>query len=280
MLLGAHESVAGGLHRALPRADADGCEAMQIWVRSSRAWTSKPLTEEDVRAFAMAAAASGVETVLAHDCYLVNLAAPDPGVHERSVETFADELDRCERLGVPLLVFHPGSPRDRGEEWGIRRLAATLDVVLARTRGGRVRPCLEVTAGQGAQLGWRFEHLAAVLDRVSEPERLAVCFDTQHAFAAGHDLAEAWEATWDAFDRTVGLARLAAFHLNDSKTAAGSRVDRHERLGRGRLGREVFRRLVNDPRFVGLPGIVETPTHGEEGVYREEVALLKGLREG
>ena len=243
-----------------------------------RTWKAKPLDEQTVAAFATARAASRVQAVLAHDSYLVNLASGDRALLDKSVDRFTDELERCDRLGIPLLVFHPGAPGERGEDWGLRTVATCLDEALRRTRGCDVRPCLETTAGQGTSLGWRLEQLAAVLDRVTEPERLAVCLDTQHVFAAGYDIASraGYESTWEALAATVGVERLAALHLNDSKVVLGRRVDRHENIGEGELGVAPFERLVNDSRCAGLPGIVETPS--ETRCYREEVALLKSLR--
>ena len=281
MLIGAHESVAGGVSRAWSRAVDDGCEAVQVWVRSSRAWKSKPLARDEVDAWHAARAKAGsVRAVVAHSSYLVNLATGDDALLARSLETMTDELERCEALGIGALVFHPGAHRGDGEEVGIGRVAAGLDELIRRTAGFSVKPCLENTAGQGTNLGWRFEHLAGILDRVAVPERVGVCFDTQHAFAAGHDLASAdgWTEVWQRFDDRVGLHKLAAMHLNDSKTALGSRKDRHELIGEGELGLEPFRRLVNDPRFEHVPGLLETPAKEKVLPYRGEIALLKGLR--
>ena len=280
MLLGAHQSIAGGVHTAFARADSDGCRALQVFVKPSRQWRAKPLTDGDVAAFRAAQADSDVQAVMAHDSYLINLAAMDDGLLDRSLSAFADELERCERLGIPLLVFHPGAPRDKGRDWGLRQVAESLNTLLAATRGYAVRPCLENTAGQGSTVGSSFEEIRAILDGVAEPERVGVCFDTQHAFAAGYDLSaqDGYDAMWDDFDRLVGLDRLAAFHLNDSKKGLGERVDRHANIGQGALGLEPFRWLVRDPRFTGLPAVLETPSAKGDHPYREELALLESLR--
>lgn len=206
---------------------------------------------------------------MAHASYLVNLASPDADLYRRSVDAFAEELQRAEQLGLRYLVVHPGSPLDSGEDTGLKRIAAVLDQVHARCPGFRVRVLLETTAGQGQCLGHRFEQLARILSLAADPGRLGVCFDTCHVFAAGYALAPPpeYDATMRALDRTVGLGRVRAFHLNDSLRPAGSRVDRHARIGRGYLGLEPFRLLLNDPRFRARPMVLETPK--EEGDERD-----------
>lgn len=282
MLIGAHESIAGGVHKAWERAFADHCEALQVFVRTSRAWNAPELTDQGVAAWqtARAAARRKVKAVVAHGSYLVNLATSSEELLDKSMGAMLDELERCERLGIESLIFHPGSHLGDGEEEGVRRIAAALDRVLRATAGWTVRPTLENTAGQGSNIGYRFEHLRAILDRVSEPERVGICFDTQHAFAAGIDLRseEGYEACWTSFDEQIGLSRLHAFHLNDSDRLLGSRVDRHANIGKGELGLEVFRRLVNDPRFADVPGLLETPADRGNKPYSREVGRLKRLR--
>lgn len=281
MLIGAHESVAGGVHRAWSRALDDGCEAMQVWVRSSRAWRSPPLREETVRAWSAARREAGqVRAVVAHSSYLVNPATADPELRRKSLDTLTDELERCERLEIPSLVMHPGSRGGANDDEGLDRIAATLDELHQRTAGFTTRICLENIAGQGTGLGWCWPHLAGILERATEPERLAVCLDTQHAFAAGHDLrdVEGQGAALRAFDAAIGLGRIAVMHLNDSKTGLGSRVDRHARIGEGELGTHAFALLVNDPRLAGIPGLLETPATEKVKPYAVEIALLKGLR--
>jgi deoxyribonuclease IV len=261
MILGAHESVAGGLHLAPERGRAHGAEALQIFTKNASQWRSRPFGVDEPATFAAACRRHGIRAVMAHDSYLINLASPDPVLWRRSILAFADELERCAQLGVPFLVTHPGSPGERGERWGLDRVAAGLDAALARARAAGVTVLLENTAGQGHQLGDRFEHLGAIRRASDHPGRIAACFDTQHAFAAGYDLVtpDGYAATFAAFDSDVGLDRLWAFHLNDSKRPCGSRVDRHERIGCGLLGDVVFRRLVNDPVFAETRAVLETP---------------------
>jgi deoxyribonuclease-4 len=258
---GAHVSIAGGLHNAFAEAGRVGCDCMQVFVKNQRQWRARPLTDEDVRLWNDAAANAAIAPVVAHDTYLINLASPDDALWKRSIEAFVDELIRCEQLGIPHLVTHPGSHVGAGEAYGLRRVVRAINEIHRRTRGLRVRALLETTAGQGTSLGHRFEHLAAILARVREGERVGVCVDTCHVFAAGYDLVspEGYETTMAELDRLVGLSLIRCFHVNDSQRGRGSRVDRHEHIGKGRLGRAAFRHLVNDPRFGGLPMILETP---------------------
>jgi len=219
---------------------------------------------------------------MAHDCYLTNLASPDESLYRRSVETFLAELQRAERLGLCYLVMHPGAHLDSGEEAGLSRVAAALDEIHSRVPKGRVRVLLETTAGQGSTLGYRFEHLARILELAAEPDRLGVCFDTCHVFAAGYALAPVAEyrATMRAFHETVGLRRLKVFHVNDSVRERGSRVDRHAHIGRGQIGLDAFRFLVNDPRFRSRPMILETPKEDgdEKDMDAVNLAVLRGLQ--
>jgi deoxyribonuclease-4 len=258
---GAHMSIAGGLHNAFAEAQRVGGDCMQVFVKNQRQWRGTRLTEEDVRLWNEAARRTGVAPVVAHDTYLINLASPDDALWSRSIEAFVDELTRCERLGIAHLVTHPGSHVGAGESYGLRRIARALNEIHRRARGLRVQTLLETTAGQGTSLGHRFEHLAAIIARIREGERLGVCVDTCHVFAAGYDLVttEGYEATMAELDRAVGLSLVRCFHVNDSQRERGSRVDRHAHVGRGKLGRAAFRHLVNDGRFVGVPMIIETP---------------------
>jgi deoxyribonuclease IV len=259
-LLGAHMSIAGGVSEALLRGRNSGCECIQIFTKSSRQWASKPYTSQEVEAFKTAQAATGIRMVVAHDSYLVNLGAPDETLRKRSVGGFIDELERCELLGVPHLIAHPGAHVGSGEEAGIKTIARSIDEAHKACPGLKVRVALEITAGQGSNLGYKFEQMAAIFDSVKENERMRLCFDTEHAFAAGYDLRsdEGYERTFAELDEHIGLDRLAAFHINDSLKPFHSRVDRHEHIGKGHLGLDPFRRLVNDPRFAGLPMCLET----------------------
>jgi deoxyribonuclease-4 len=246
VLLGAHESTAGGVEKALGRGLEAGCDTIQIFVKPPNRWASKALAEENVVAFKDAVTETGIWPVFDHALYLINLASPDDALWQKSVDALTDDIERCEMLGLPGSVLHPGSHKGSGEEAGLARIAAGLDELHTRLPGYQAQVWLEVTAGQGNHLGYTFEHLRAMIDAIAEPERLGVCFDTAHAFAAGYELRtrEGFDATWAEFDRAVGLDCLKAIHLNDSKKALGSRVDRHEHIGQGELGLEPFRFLL------------------------------------
>jgi deoxyribonuclease-4 len=280
-LFGAHMSIAGGCHNALLAAQAHRCDSVQLFTRAPGQWSGRDLSDEEVRLFRRTLRETRLRLPMAHDCYLTNLASPDEALYRRSLETFLVELERVERLGLRYLIMHPGAHMDGSEEAGLDRVAAALDEIHARTPSCRARVLLETTAGQGSCLGHRFEHLAHILARVAEPDRLGVCFDTCHVFAAGYALAPAVEyrATMRAFDRTIGLGRLRVFHVNDSLKPQGSRVDRHAHIGRGHLGLEPFRLLVNDRRFRNRPMILETPKEeGEESdMDAVNLATLRGL---
>lgn len=252
-----------------------------VLTKSPNQWNAPELTEDEVRLFRRTLRRTRLRLPIVHDCYLINLASPDESAYRRSVEAFVVELRRAERIGARYLVTHPGAFLDGDEDAGLVRVARALDETHARCPGFRARVLLETTAGQGTTLGHRFEHLARILALVAEPRRLGVCLDTCHVFAAGHALAPEAEyrATLRAFDRAVGLARLKAFHLNDSLKPRGSRVDRHAHIGRGHLGLEPFRLLLNDPRFRNRPMVLETPK--EEGDEKDmdavNLATLRGL---
>jgi deoxyribonuclease-4 len=276
-LVGAHVPTTGGLTTAAANGHAIGADAIQIFTRNQVQWRSKPVSADEASAFREALAGSGVKMVVTHGSYLVNLASPKRDVLARSRDAFLAEARRCEALGIPYLVFHPGAHMGAGEEAGLRAVAESLDHFFDLADLG-VTPVLEVTAGQGSCLGHSFEHLAAILGRVARPDRLGVCLDTCHLLAAGYDIAtpEGYESTLASFDRIVGLRRVKAIHLNDARKGLGSRLDRHEAIGEGALGLEVFRRMLNDPRFDGIPMILETP--GELEDWKREIALLRGLR--
>ena len=277
MYLGAHVPVTGGIQNAPGNGVAIGAEAIQVFTRNQMQWKCRPLSDLECGGFKDALATSGVRVAMSHGSYLVNLASPAPDFLAKSRETFLAEMQRCHSLGIPYLVFHPGAHMGRGEEAGLDALAESLDVLLAASETLDVMPLLEVTAGQGSSLGHRFEHLAGIFDRVRDPERLGVCFDTCHLYAAGYDIAtgKGYEKTLRDFDRVVGRKRLKAVHLHDSKKGLGSRVDRHARAGEGVLGLATFRRIVNDRRFKGLPMVVETP--GPLAEWKKEIARLRRL---
>ncbi len=278
VLLGAHVSIAGGLPTAAEEGRAIGADVVQIFTRNQVQWRARPVAPDEAEAFKAAIARSGVEMVVTHGSYLVNLASPKADILARSRQAFVAEMERCHALGVPYLVFHPGAHMGAGEEAGLATIAASLDHVFERADGLSVTPLLEVTAGQGSYVGHRFEHLAAILDRSARSDRLGICLDTCHLLAAGYDIAsdEGYETTLADLSRLVGLERLKAVHLNDAKKGLGSRLDRHEAIGEGFLGIETFSRIVNDWRFEGLPLILETPGGVDE--WKREIALLRGLR--
>lgn len=276
LLAGAHMSIAGGIHKAFERGKRTRCKTIQIFLKNSNQWNAKPLTEEARSLFRDSQRVSGISPVLAHDSYLINLASPDHFLYKRSLDAFIDELKRANALGIPYLVLHPGSHVGTGVKFGIARVAKALTRALDRVEPPAVI-LLENTAGQGSSLGSRFDELAAILDRVKTPDRVGFCLDTCHAFAAGYDLRtdEGYEETMREFDRLIGIERLLAFHVNDSKKDLGSRVDRHCHIGKGFLGLNAFRLLVNDERFAAIPKILETP----KGIgFREDLRNLSILR--
>lgn len=278
MKFGAHMSISGGLHKAFGHGERAGCDTIQIFSKNQQQWRAKPLAEQDIALFKAERQRTGFGPIIVHDSYLINLASPSDELWEKSIAAFADELERCAALGIPYLVTHPGAHTGSGEAAGLAREAAALNRLLDAGTGGDVMILLETTAGQGSCLGYRFEQLARLIELTSHAERLGVCVDTCHILAAGYDIrtAEACAATFEEFDRVVGLGRIKAFHLNDSQKELGSRVDRHSHIGAGCVGLEGFRAIVNDPRFAELPMILETPK-GED--LAEDIENLAKLRE-
>jgi deoxyribonuclease-4 len=252
---------------------------IQIFTKSSRQWAAQPYRKEEIQSFLANQKETGIVTVVAHDSYLLNLGSPDEGLRKRSIKGFIDEMERCEQLSIPLLIAHPGAHTGAGEEIGIKTIGRSLDEVHTSCPGYKVKVALEITAGQGSNLGYRFEQIRNMIDATKESDRLRVCFDTEHAFAAGYDIRarEGYERTFSEFDDIIGLQLLAAFHLNDSKKEFHSRVDRHEHIGKGYIGVEAFRLLMNDERFWGLPMCLETPKGPDLKEDRENLTLLRGL---
>ncbi|HZO87011.1 MAG TPA: deoxyribonuclease IV [Chthonomonadaceae bacterium] len=281
-LLGAHMPTAGGLHKSLLAGKAIGCTAVQLFTSSPRQWSHPPLSAEEVAAFHAAREQTGIAFTVAHDSYLINLAAPAADVLERSRKAFRAELDRANQLGIPWVVTHMGAHLDQGEEPATQRLIESLQRVLEETdaEGYAAGVALETTAGQGTGLGYRFEQLAEVLSGVGPHPRLGVCLDTCHVFVAGYDLRDpdAYQQTWAAFDGILGLDKLKIIHANDSKKPLGSRVDRHEHIGEGQIGIGAFARLVTDPRLAHLPIIIETPDSAT--MHAVNLARLKRLAAG
>ncbi len=304
-LFGAHMSIAGGLHNALTAAVEHGMETFQMFTASPSQWSvtaklpvqsikrstkrveqwiGKPLDDDAVDVFKKKLKATKLKYATAHDSYLINLASPDDALYRKSIEAFVHEVEQAERLGLSYLVTHPGAHLDAGEDAGLQRVAKAINETQRRCPGYKVRILLEATAGQGSTLGHRFEHLAAIIAQVDESKRLGVCLDTCHVFAAGYELAprDKYESTINQFDRIVGLKRLKLFHLNDSMKPLGSRVDRHQHIGKGCLGLEPFRLIVNDPRFQKLPMILETPkeSDGNSDMDTINLGLLRELMRG
>lgn len=280
-LLGAHMSMAGGYYKAADAAAALGMETVQLFTKNNNQWQGKPLTEDDVRLFRAALERGRLQKPCAHNSYLINLASPDDVLWQKSIDASVDELQRAEKLGVDGVVMHPGSFVTSSAEAGLARIVKALDEVHRRCPKFRTQFWLETTAGQGSSLGCRFEHIAAILQGVKAPDRLGVCVDSCHIFAAGYPLAtpEEYAATTNEFDRLIGLDRIRGFHLNDSKKPLGSRVDRHEHIGEGCLGLEPFRHILNDPRFADLPMYLETNKGERDGENLDAINLrtLRGL---
>lgn len=278
-VLGAHMSTAGGFDKALYRGQQVGCQAIQIFTKQPSRWDARPISSDDVARFQAARQETGIAAVFAHDAYLINLASVEPDPWERSVKAFAIELERCQTLGLPYLVTHAGAHRGAGEAVGLARIVEALDRVCADSVGANVTILLETTAGQGGYLCYSFEHIGWIIQHAHHPERLGICFDTCHVFAAGYEIRtrEGYAETMRQLDTAVGLDRLKAFHLNDSLKGLGSRVDRHAHIGKGQLGLNPFRLVLNDPRFQSCPMILETEKGPEMAEDRENLRVLRSL---
>jgi len=278
-ILGAHMSMAGGYYKAVEAAGRVGCDCVQLFTKNNNQWRAKEITDDDVQRFQTALRELGIQHSISHDSYLINLASPNQELWKKSIDAFVVELQRAERLGIPYVVAHPGAFTTSSEEAGLAAIAQALDEVHLQTKGMTTQCLLETTAGQGSTLGWRFEHLATILDSVQDPDRLGICFDTCHVFAAGYPMGteKEYKATMRELNTTVGVQKIRAFHLNDSLKPLGSRVDRHAAIGRGEMGQEPFRFLLNDRRFRKVPMVLETPK-GEENGKNLDVINLGTLR--
>jgi deoxyribonuclease-4 len=278
-LLGAHTSIAGGVDASVDLAGKLNFTAMQIFTKNNNRWFSNPLKEKEIASFKQKLADSNIKFVVSHDCYLINLCAVKEEILEKSREAFVDELNRCELLGIPYLNFHPGSHGGAGEDEGIKLIAESINIAHEKTKGYKVKSMLEATAGQGTAIGWRFEHLRQIIDLVDDKDRMAVCIDTAHIHAAGYDLRtpDTYNKVIEEFDSIVGLERLKCFHVNDSKKALGSRVDRHDHIGQGFIGLDGFRNLMNDKRIEDVPKILETPKGKEQLEDVENIKVLLSL---
>jgi deoxyribonuclease-4 len=277
MKFGAHCSTAGGVHMALKRAHQIEADVCQIFVKNNMQWFGKPPSEQGLALYRTELAANSLACVFGHAGYLINLGAPASENRDISIRSLIQEIEFASQLNLPFLVLHPGAHLGAGEQAGIAQVVLGLNEVLGATRKSPVRIALENTAGQGSCLGHRISHLAAIFDRVNKSERLGVCLDTAHLFAAGRDIKtpQGWDAAIREVSSLVGRRQILAFHLNDSKTALGSRVDRHAHIGRGLIGEEAFRYIVNDPRFKNLPGCIETPKSKD---LKEDILNLTTLR--
>ena len=275
--IGAHVSISGSIDLAIGRGEELGCTAIQIFTKNANQWRGKPITTASAEAFKAAWETSSIGPIIAHDTYLINLAAPDDEKWAKSKAAFLDELERCALLGVTDLVMHPGSHLGTGEDVGIERNALAFREIFQEAPAS-VRVLIEITAGQGTNLGYKFEHIAALMDKVPSGN-FGVCFDTCHALAAGYDLttADSYAAVMTEFDRIIGCDMIKAFHVNDSKKALGSHVDRHEQLGEGAVGLEGFRALMQDERFFSIPKILETPKGDDNSLDLHNLALLHDL---
>lgn len=277
LLLGAHMSTAGGLHTAFARGEALGCTAIQIFTSSPRQWRGRKLTDNDVREFREAWEASSCRECLAHDIYLTRLGTRDGAIRSRSRSTFAEEIRTCQRLGLSGLVMHPVGDTDADEDAVLARVAESLNAVFDDVPFEGTLVLLETTAGQGANVGYRFEQLARIIESVEQDERLGICVDTCHVFAAGYDISgkTGWKKMMSELETTVGLDRLKAIHLNDSRKPCGSRVDRHAHIGRGEIGEAAFGSVMRDRRLARIPKVLETPK--EDDMDAVNLALLRKL---
>lgn len=280
-------SIAGGIELAPERGGSIGCEIIQLFTKSSNQWAARPLSGKEAEAFRKNMGLHKIRTAFAHDSYLINIGSPDKALHKKSLEAFIHEHERAEALGLMALVFHPGSHTteehkvslEKTEDDCLKRIAEAVNTAHQKTKGYNLLTCFENAAGQGTNVGYRFEHLARLIDLTEDKKRAGVCFDTQHAFAAGHDLRteEGYKKVFEEFDKVVGIKWLKCFHLNDSKKGLGSRVDRHEHIGKGEVGLVAFRCLMNDTRFKNHPMSLETPKGPDLKEDVENLAVLRSL---
>lgn len=274
-------SIAGGVYNAVIHGRNATCDVIQIFTKQSNQWKAKELTNEEIKRFFAEQKESGVKVVCAHDSYLINLGSPDDALYKKSMESFKIEIERCDILKIRQLVMHPGSHVGSGEEAGLRRIAEALNRIFDKLPDSKTSVCLETTSGQGTNLGYKFEQLAQIIEMVEDKNRMSVCFDTCHTFAAGYKLQDVkdFRATIKEFDSIIGLKRLKVIHFNDSKKPFGSKKDRHEHIGQGEMGPEPFRNILNDRRFNRIPKILETPKSEDLHEDIENLKLLRSLIE-
>ena len=282
ILLGAHMSIAGGVDKAIERGNQLSCTAIQLFTKNANQWKGKPFEKEEIERFAAKRKESKIFRILAHNAYLINLASANNSLRTKSINALIDEMKRCKTLSIPCIIIHPGTHLGVGEDAGIRNIINSLNIIMDKTDGWPVNIALETTAGQGTGIGYRFEHLSRIIDRINDKERIKVCLDTCHIFAAGYDIsfAEGYDNVMKEFDRIVGFDRLVCFHVNDCKKGLGSRIDRHEHIGKGGLGTLPFRLLMNDKRFENVPKIIETPKGNDMKNDRRNLGVLRRMAEG
>jgi len=278
-MFGSHLSISGGMHKALLKAEELGMASVQVFTKNQAQWAAPALLDDTVSQWQTHCNRLQFQQTVSHDSYLINLASPDQALWNKSIDAFEEELRRCAVLGIPYLVTHPGAHMGTGEDAGLARVAAALDIIHGRLSADGVTTCLEITAGQGSCLGHRLEHLATIIERVKHPERLAVCLDTAHLFAAGYDFrGRKYAKFMKELDTIVGIDRVKVWHLNDSKKDLGSRVDRHEHIGVGKIGLDGFKPIVRDQSFSNVPKILETAKEKHEDGRDWDAVNLEVLR--
>lgn len=277
ILLGAHISISGGFHKTIEKGEEIGCTAIQIFTKSGRSWFAKKITQQEIDKFQETRKKSSIKSIIAHSAYLINIGSPKKEIEQKSIEGLKLELERCDQLDIPFLVIHPGAHLKSGEDKCLEQIAKNLDNILKKHKG-KTKILLETTAGQGTNVGYKFEHLRKILNLSKEKNRIGVCLDTCHIFSAGYDIGtpKGYEKVIAEFSKTIGLKNLKAIHLNDSKTKLNSRKDRHENIGKGTIPISTFRLIMNDKRFEKIPKILETPViTGDE--YDKEIKMLKQM---
>jgi deoxyribonuclease-4 len=272
-------SIEGGVENAPLRGKKAGCQVIQIFTKNNNRWNSRQLTDKDINSFKKNSFDTGVIPSASHTAYLINLASPNTEIYKKSLEAFYDEMERAERLGLPYLIFHPGAHLGSGENTGLKKIADSINILLKKVSNFKLMLLLETTAGQGSHLGYKFEHLSEIIKMVDEREKIGVCLDTCHIFAAGYDISSeyGYKKTFEDFNKIIGIDKLKAFHINDSKKELGSRVDRHEHIGKGKIGLAAFRLLLNDPRFKDISMILETPKGKTMREDKKNLSVLRKL---
>jgi deoxyribonuclease IV len=277
LLLGAHISIAKGFDHAVYEAKSLGCNALQVFTKNATTWKEREITDLELKLFRQAKWETGIEIVVSHTSYLINLASEDPAIRNKSIQALKAEMIRAGKLELSFVVIHPGAHKGAGVNQGLERIAESINIIFSQVTTNIPLLLLETTAGQGSSLGSSFDHLSTIMEKVTKPEKMGICMDTSHIFAAGYDIRtdQSYNHTMKDFDTTIGFQHLHLFHLNDSKKEIGSKVDRHEHIGQGFIGTDAFKRIMNDPRFEKIPKIIETPK--ENNMDQVNINLLKML---